>query len=91
MICAAESKLAADHLEARGHVPDSVATSLAHAGRHRRWRDGAGGGCAGHLVLHAQPWAIFDGAPRDRRVEAALIRLAIEEGAMAPVWMRAGA
>lgn len=99
MISAVELELAVEHLEAHGHVTDLVVPSLAHPGRHRRFLE-ALARRRGRRVCriasaltprHGLVWAIFDGPPRERRVEVAAIRFAIEEGAMAPVWTRTGA
>ena len=99
MIAAVELELAVEHLEAHGHVTDLVAPSLAEPALHRRFLEALArrrGRRACRIASAAMPghgrvWAIFDGRRRPHGLEAALIWFAVEEGAMAPVWTRAGA
>lgn len=99
MISAVEVELAAEHLEAHGFVTDLAAPSLAEpdarpalaeAVAERLDRGLPRPACA-DVPGHGVVWALFDPRPRGREEEAALIRLAVEEGAMAPVWTRTGA
>ena len=91
-------ELAAEHLEAHGYVTDLAAPSLAEPDARaalaeavaERLDRGLPRPTSAHVPGHGVVWALFDLRPRGRE-ETALIRLAVEEGAMAPVWTRTGA